>query len=56
MRSLGLDLTEAEYAALLLACSRGATEQQAEGVLRRLGRELTTLTQPTLAAAETYFR
>ena len=41
---LGIDLTEAEYAQLLLACSAGDADwAHAEAVLHRMGRELTTL-------------
>ena len=41
---LGIDLTEAEYAQLLAACVAGnAPWASTEGVLKRMGRELTTL-------------
>ncbi|BDA43062.1 probable mitochondrial ribonuclease P catalytic subunit at C-terminar half [Coccomyxa sp. Obi] len=51
-----LDLTEDEYALLIGVCAHGATWERAEGVLRRMARELTTLQEGTLAAVETYFR
>lgn len=51
-----LDLTEDEYALLIGVCAHGATWERAEGVLRRMARELTTLQEGTLAAVERYFR
>ena len=53
--NLGIDLTEAEYAQLLAACVAGGSPwTRAEGVLTRMGRELTTLQVPT--GAFPYFR
>ncbi len=44
LADLGIDLTEAEYAQLLGAClAGGAPWARTEGLLRRMGRELTTL-------------
>ncbi len=51
-----LDLTEDEYALLIGVCAHGASWERAEGVLRRMARELTTLQEGTLAAVERYFR
>lgn len=56
IRAAGVDVTETEYAALLLACKHGATPEQAAGVLGRMSKELTVLSQQTLTAAEEYFR
>jgi proteinaceous RNase P len=44
----GLDLGEAEYARLLQAAAAGGPWARAEGVLRRLGAELTVLQPATL--------
>lgn len=41
--SLGIDLTEAEFAALLHVCQFDAGWARTEALLRRVGRELTTL-------------
>ena len=44
LSDLGIDLTEAEYAQLLAACVAGSAPwDTVKGVLRRMGRELTTL-------------
>ena len=44
LADLGIDLTEAEYAQLLLACSvGGAPWPRVEAVLHRISRELTSL-------------
>ena len=44
LADLGIDLTEAEYAQLLGAClAGGAPWARTEGLLRRMGRELTML-------------
>lgn len=40
---LGIDLTEAEFAALLHVCQHGAAWQRTDALLRRIGRELTSL-------------
>lgn len=48
LAALGIDLTEAEYAQLLLACARGAAEwPRVEAVLQRMSRELTALQVPS---------
>ena len=51
----GLDLTEDECAALLRACAAPGGAARAPALLARIGRELTRLQAPTLAAAEAYF-
>lgn len=51
-----LDLTEDEYALLIGVCAHGAAWERAEAVLTRIARELTTLQEGTLAAAERFFR
>lgn len=51
-----LDLTEDEYALLMGVCAHGASWERAQGVLKRMARELTTLREGTLAAVEQYFR
>jgi hypothetical protein len=43
LAGLGIDLTEAEFAALLHVCQFAAGWGRAEALLRRIGRELTTL-------------
>jgi hypothetical protein len=54
-----LDLTEAEYARLMQAAAgpppRGASWAQARAVLLRIGRELTTLSRPTLDTIAAFF-
>ncbi|GAB4817090.1 hypothetical protein N2152v2_004136 [Parachlorella kessleri] len=54
-----LDLTEAEYARLIQAAAAplpgGACWQQVRSVLLRMGRELTTLSRPTLEAVALLF-
>jgi hypothetical protein len=52
----GLDLTEDEFAALLRVCAARGGAARAPALLARVGRELTRLAPPTLAAAEAYFR
>ena len=56
VRAAGLDITETEHATLLYACQHGASVEQSSAVLSRIGKELTTLSQATLAAAEVFFR
>ncbi|KAK9826794.1 hypothetical protein WJX81_001690 [Elliptochloris bilobata] len=51
----GLDLTEEEFAALLRVCAAPGGAAHAPALLARIGRELTRLQAPTLAAAEAYF-
>lgn len=43
LAGLGIDLTEAEFAALLHACQFDAGWARTDALLRRMGRELTTL-------------
>ena len=54
--SSGLDVTEDEFAALLRVCAAPGGAARAPAVLARIGRELTRLHAPTLAAAEAFFR
>ena len=56
VRAAGLDITETEHAGLLYACQHGASAEQSIAVLSQIGKELTTLSQATLAAAEVFFR
>ncbi len=51
-----LDLTETEYALLILACRGSASREQGWRILHSLSRELTTLTQQTIKAVELLFR
>lgn len=51
-----LDLTEAEYALLILACRGRATREQAWRLLGSISRELTVLTDQTINALELLFR
>ena len=51
-----LDLTESEFASLLGVCAHDVGPERAEVVLQRMGRELTVLSDSTLAAATSYFR
>lgn len=55
LQQLQLDLTEAEFAALLLACAHGSNQEAGERVLQRMGRELTTLSDTSLAVAAAFF-
>ena len=43
LASHNLDLTEAEFAALLAVCEHGAAWERTRALLLRIGRELTTL-------------
>ena len=52
----GLDMGEADYTLLLEAAAAGASWQQVQRVLTRMGQELTVLQVSTLRAAEAYFR
>ncbi|KAK9810941.1 hypothetical protein WJX73_010279 [Symbiochloris irregularis] len=51
-----LDLTEAEFAILLGACAYDTDAARGLQVLERMGRELTVLSDATLAAAVSFFR
>ncbi len=52
----GLEMGEAEYALLLEVAALGASWEQVQRVLTRMGQELTVLQLSTLHAAEAYFR
>jgi len=56
MRDAELELSETEYAVLLLGFQGGATRKQAEPILQSMCRELTGLSKETVEAAACFFR